>query len=1177
MKPTSIPVLRPTRSCLRLAFMLAMATFCRAELPVGEDADADGMPDAVDAALGGDPGRAESFFTIWERPPGRGTKSNADAARTIRRVALANAGGNRFIWRVDFLAPYPPENSSLLLYLDADDNAATGRSGHGCEFMLRCSQGQPGVTAYAPDGKTRAAPGPRVAVAGGSAFVSHDVDLVQRDNASHFRLSVLSETSQPRGADGTGYFEVKGPPMGSRPKLQLDSELTASVGVEQTWGLERIAALVESPDNIPIAIRDCKLEGFRLDRSEYRADCALRSLGKGAISASVPEGAAGRFHVGFIFYDSAGDERIAVHVNGTRRGVAVAGLDDNNQHLFFLVQPLELKAGDSIQLRALNAGATFRTEDLLLLRNKPGARAPLYEFREIAAAEGRLTWITSWTTQCTVELGDGRKIVDPLSTQNHRAMLPTLKPGDSARYRIVAQTRGGQEIATPWRGLMQGPFAEPLTKRSGRVPLRVEAPAGFADRLRDWPVTSGVPFPKGELGSARNVRLLDAKGAAVPLQAAVTGRWADGSAKWVLLDFRHGGMGADYTLEFGPAISRDEPRREAAPPDCGELILLDGAGKEHRSAVTGLEAEEGGGLRRGLRARGKIGASSFAYDARVHVHPGLPWVRALLTVGPAESTDEFTTIRSLAWRLPNVRGPSRFVRQHSDDRFESSEGGGKRFSGPLGAVCVRDFWQNYPKDLEVGPEGSTFWMMPRLKADEYDLSDKKGHDWHKLYFWFDPEGAGGAHGGYKLRQGMTKTHEIWIGLDGNTPPLDRPLFAAAPPRWYADSGAFGEIAVADPQRPVVGDYDRKVSATLDAYLADRDKLREYGMLNFGDWWGERIINWGNIEYDTQHAFFLQFARSGDRRFLQAGDEAETHNRDVDTVHHHAKAERVGCVYAHCIGHVGDYLPMSPLPGRNQGTARGGFTVSHTWCEGHMDHYFLTGDRRSLETGLAIADHYNTYKMMNYDFSNCRDSGWHLILTMAVYRATGDPFYLNAARIIVERVLERQTPKPKFNTKGGGWRRMMVPGHCLCEPAHHGNAGFMVGVLLTGLKWYHLETGDPRVAKSIMMGANFLIDDLWEEDVSGFRYTSCPVSSKGPWSNFLLFDGIGYAYRLSQQAGQPDAGLARHLREGTDPAINAMSGMGKSFSQFIRVAPHFIGLLAELCESEPAAGGSNRAR
>lgn len=1137
----------------RTTLALALLPAC---IALAQDANPDAFSIDVAASLGCEPRVAAEFAAVWER---KSQKLPADPSRTIKRVALANAGGNRFIWRVDFLAPYPVENSSVMLYLDADANTATGRAGHGCEFMLRCSDGLPGVSAYTPDGKTCVAPGPRVAVAGGSAFISYDVDLAQRDGASHFRLSVLSETAQPhRGVDGTGYFEAKGPPISARPKLRLDSDLAASVSMEQTWGLDRINALVENPKNVPIWIRDCKLDGFRFDHSEYRADCALRGPGTGTITATVPQGVSGKFHVGFIFYDSAGSERVAVHVNGKRRGVAVADLDDNNQHLFFLTEPVELKPGDCIQLRALGVGASFRTEDLLLLRKKPAARPPLYEFREVAATENRLTWITTWATQCTVEHGDGQKIVEPLVTQNHRVELPA-----GSRYRITALTRDGREVSTGWRKLAGKPFAEPRTKQSGRVTLRVEPPVDVAEKLRDWPVTSGVPFPKGVLGSARNVRLLDAKGAAMPLQAAVTGRWADGSVKWVLLDFRHSGGAADYALEFGPNVSREEPKKEAAPPDCGELVLADAAGKEHKAQIAGLKPEDGDGLRRGLRVAGKLGESAFAYDARVHVYPGLPWARVLLTVGHAESTNEFSTIRSLAWRLSKAGGPARFVRQHTDDRFESSEGGGKRFAGAVGPVFVRDFWQNYPKDLEVGPGGATFWLMPPLKADEYDLSNKKSHDWHKLYFWFD-------NGGYKLRQGMTKTHEVWLGLDGSAPPLDRPLFATAPPKWYADSGAFGELTVADPQRAVVSDYDKKVTDTFDAYLKNRERNREFGQFNFGDWWGERIINWGNIEYDTQHAFFLQFARSGDRRFLQAGDEAETHNRDVDTVHYHAKPDRVGCVYAHCIGHVGDYLSQSPLPGRNQGTARGGFTVSHTWCEGHMEHYFLTGDRRSLETGLKIADHYGFWRMMNYDFSNCRDSGWHLILTMAVYRATGDPFYLNAARIIVERVLERQTPNAKFNTQGGGWRRMMVPGHCLCEPAHYGNAGFMVGVLLTGLKWYHLETGDPRVARSITMGAHFLIDDMWEEGVGGFRYTSCPVSSKGPWSNFLLFDGIGYAYRLSQKAGKPDAKLARHLAKGTDPAIGAMSGMGKSFSQFIRVAPHFLGLLAELREKQPSS-------
>ncbi len=176
---------------------------------------------------------------------------------------------------------------------------------------------------------------------------------------------------------------------------------------------------------------------------------------------------------------------------------------------------------------------------------------------------------------------------------------------------------------------------------------------------------------------------------------------------------------------------------------------------------------------------------------------------------------------------------------------------------------------------------------------------------------------------------------------------------------------------------------------------------------------------------------------------------------------------------------------------------------------------------------------------------------------------GDRFYLNAARIMVERVLERQTEEPALGTAGGGWRRRMVPGHCLCEPAHYGNAGFMVGVLLTGLKWYHLETGDERVARSLHLGARFLIADMWVPEVRGFRYTSCPKSSAGPWSNLLLFDGIGYAYRLTG-----DRELARILAQGTDSAIRSLSGWGKSYTMYIRVAPHVLGLLAELREDPP---------
>lgn len=1154
---------------MRPWFLLALLPIC-AVASFADDADGDGISDSLETVLGSDPGAAENFTEIWRR---KSQKEAADPGRTPERVSLANAGGNRFLWRVDFMANHDT-NSSLLLYLDADNNPATGRQpNHGCEFMLRCSEGQPGITAYAADGKTGIAPGPRVGIQGKSVFISHDSDLAQQDGASVFRLSVLSEMARPhKGVAGTGYFSAKGPGISDRPKLRLDSDIAENIGADQTWGLDRITRLFEDPGNVPISIRACELDGFRLDRSEYRADNALRCPGSGVITATVPEAGQGKFHVGFIIHDEEGREVIEIEAGGKRQGVAVADFNDNNQHLFFTVAAVDLRPGDTIRLRALNLDGRYRIEDIVLLRERPPGRPPIYEIRDVATTENRVTWTTTWAAKCSIDHGDGGVVEEDLAFNNHRVTIPGLGEGGRARFRVRAVAPKGGEVTTGWLECAWEKKQEPATRSQGRVALRVASPAG-SNGLRDWPVTSGVPFPKGALGSARHVRLSGPGGKNFPLQAEVTARWADGSVKWLLLDFRHSGGSADYALEYGPSIDASPAGGDAIPaPQLGELILIDAGGRSHAAGIGRLSAEEAGPLRCNFRGGATIGDSGFSYEVRAHVYPGLPWTRVLLTAGHSASTNEFATIRNLAWRIPSQKGPPAFVRQHTADAYRSSAGDGRRMNGPVGTVFLRDLWQNYPKDIEVGPSGATVWLMPALAAGEYDWAKGKTEE-HKLFYWFDAAATGGESGGYKMRQGMTKTHEIWLGRDGAVPPLDRPLFAAATPEWYAGSGAFGEIAIADPGRVVVREYDSKVTETLDKYLGNRERVGEFGMFNFGDWWGERMINWGNIEYDTQHALFLQFIRSGDTRFLQAGDEAETHNRDVDTVHWHNKRERVGCAYAHCIGHVGDYLAKSPLPGKNQGTAGGHFSVSHTWCEGHIEHYFLTGDRRSLETALKIADHYDTYRMANYDFSNCRDSGWHLILTMAAYRATADPFYLNAARIIVDRVLERQTPEPKFNTRGGGWRRMMVPGHCLCEPSHYGNAGFMVGILLTGMKWYHLETGDPDVAKSIIMGANFLIDDMWCEDVLGFRYTSCPVSSKGPWSNFLLFDGIGYAYRLTQQAGKPDAKLASHLLKGTDSAIAAMSGMGKSYSQFIRVAPHFMGLLAELREraSAPAVG------
>jgi hypothetical protein len=432
------------------------------------------------------------------------------------------------------------------------------------------------------------------------------------------------------------------------------------------------------------------------------------------------------------------------------------------------------------------------------------------------------------------------------------------------------------------------------------------------------------------------------------------------------------------------------------------------------------------------------------------------------------------------------------------------------------ALAVRDFRENFPKDLLVTNEGIEVGICPPLREEEYGTA-KGTVDDHRLYYYL-------RNGAYKLRQGVSKTHELWLGFDQKAPA--GLSLAVAPVEWYASSKALGELA-ATRSTGVLAQYDAAFVKGFETYIANREENHLYGMLNFGDWWGERVINWGNSEYDTQHAFLMQFARTGNWRYYRAAEEIEWHNRDVDTVHANTDHKLIGGVYKHCVGHTGGYYEQSPVPGR--GIIKGEMAADHTFIEGHLDYYFLTGDLRSFHTATDTADRYDKYFTSNYDFGNCREVGWHLILTMAMYNATYDPFYLNARRILVERVLERQTPN-------GGWDRQLTGDHCDCMPRHHmGEAGFMVAVLLTGLISYHQATGEEREGQSIVKGAHWLINDLWVPEQKAFRYTSCPKTFVHPWSNFLLFDGIVYAHKLTG-----DAKLREVLLEGTDSALELMN-------------------------------------
>ena len=915
------------------------------------------------------------------------------------------------------------------------------------------------------------------------------------------------------------------------------------------------------PGNVIVPAEACRLmDGFVADTfSEYRHRSVLRARLHCQTQTPSTLGLvnmfAGRYYLAVAMQDSAaGDEPFEIWMGTRKLADMTASANDERVHLFVCREPLELKRGESFRLTTAANARPYRIETIALLKRLPKPGAP-------------------------------RSRTQPTS-------LRAPSRGSGVRAKTLA--------------------------------LTIQGRAGV--RADDVPLTAGVPLPAGHLYDAARVELIDAARQPLALQARANGLWPDGSVRWVLLDFQHRVSSADQRvfLRYG----RDVPRLPAAArlaqsaetgvsidtgaaklemsghdmclpgrlelagvpgsltplrhPGSVELVTADGTEYMSQGQVDSIAIEENGPLRAVVKIEcthvDDKGNALFHSTARLHAYRGKAWFRVAYTFTNDNTSEPFTALRSLTLRTPLEVLPETATRvvQDLDNHYTLTEAGeadatGRRFGGLLlararecaFAVAVRNFWQNYPQALGLGPTGVEVGICPDVSATDYRVG---GYEEDRLYYYL-------ADGAYKLKCGMSRTHELFYGFAPATGAAtlrrEAKAFLSAPlvraePRTYVASGAVGELAL---KGTPDADYERWLEDARRRFLADRAKRRAYGMMNYGDWFGERRYNWGNMEYDTPWVFLNEYLRGGPAQWFDWGREAACHLVDVDTCHASPHASAVAGQYAHCMGHVGGYYPDGY---REASTATGGMTPSHTWVEGLFLYAAMSGDARAFENAKATCDRLAaSVDPLRYDFSNCRNSGWVLIHLCAAYRATLGQHYLDAARVVVERVLERQRDS-------GGWERMMVPGHCYCDPPRHmGNAAFMVGVLLAGLKRYHQITRDRRVRTCLVRAAHYIVDVHWVAELKVFRYTNCPHIWANVNMNPQMLEGLGYAWRLSKSAtiaaaltAAVDRCFSPALRDAEGDARIHLSvpgypdrafditdeGLGKSVTLWMRQAP-----------------------
>jgi hypothetical protein len=524
-------------------------------------------------------------------------------------------------------------------------------------------------------------------------------------------------------------------------------------------------------------------------------------------------------------------------------------------------------------------------------------------------------------------------------------------------------------------------------------------------------------------------------------------------------------------------------------------------------------------------------------------------------------------------------------------RFEGAAGAGSKAPGWAEvddgkgtiAIAVKDFWQQWPKSIEVDSKAVKIGLLPEFEKGAFDHMQP----WYKYQYLFE----GNCH---RLRTGQAPRWKIWLDLSGDAASLAKcanaPLVVSADPAQAVATGVWGHIAAAGTAG--MQEYDRWAENLFDnGYCHSIEAQRDYGQMNWGDWFGERGCNWGNHEYDTAKQILVQFTRTGDPKYFYMGDLAARHTSEVDVIQFvnddlkkHFEADvgknpaypvRPGMVHQHCVGHVSGFYSVERIRELYVSLRVGNsdrpylcldpYNLGHIWTQGMVYHYFLTGDPWMKQTVEKIGE--NLVELVEERKFNFRTgshvgrvNGWTMLAIADAYELDFDQRYLRAMKMLADDAISAQDPHC------GGWLWVLPAGHCDCKTKHVGEAGFISSVRINGLSRYYRLSGDERIPEVVKRAVTHLNNDTWMEQYSDWRYTSCPASSLIGQTGVTI-EALVNSVKLT---GEPEH--RRILRKAWQTkfqrllvAPTARPGLGKTYSTIMYGSPEAMSLLAGTSE------------
>ena len=603
----------------------------------------------------------------------------------------------------------------------------------------------------------------------------------------------------------------------------------------------------------------------------------------------------------------------------------------------------------------------------------------------------------------------------------------------------------------------------------------------------------------------------------------------------------------------GQAISGDESSGGI------KFAITDAQGNKYTAANetdVQFEIEEPGPMRMLVRWEGthrdKQGKGLFDFLVRLTVYAGQPFVR-IDHVFTNRLDPEFTDIESIQARLP-INAGDKAVYQISDNNisegrdyfdakeplrlmqdelrhFQICDSSSKvlRDVAPLRAgwryakgwvdvsgaergvmVAAKNFWQNFPKAIAADNDSITYELLPKM--------DKP----------------------YDIPRGLAKTHTFFVQFhEGQRESQSRMVMAnqlqrwpmpAAPAEYYLQSGQIWDNFAFRPKKyPRIENALRNMFFTDNAHFAYQSsgQSKAFGWKHYGDWWGHQGVDapttateaddpqtyYMNNEYDTSHVYTMLFLHQHETVMWWEAEAHALHAMDIDTIHHTVYMDHIpdmrhmqGAQWAHCKQHIhtsksGYKKPMMALG-------------SHTFAEGIVDYYHLTGDRRArdiaLATGLALGLQFQLHR-----WGLSRNTGWGLLAAGAAYQVKPHKEIAKGAAYLLEACCK--DAGISLEDAGNAFEGIFLRDR-------------FVNLAMRGLIRWHQATGDPKFEKGIRrimegyVAHGFFEDGLPLQDTEPEgRYAG--VSAQG----FANLESLAYAYRLTGDKRYVEAGIGNLCR------------------------------------------------